>query len=86
MTQTSMPTGAEPGECRSCSAPVLWVRTVNGHRMPLDPEPTDGGTMVPAAYRGEWRALRKHEPHAGPKYRSHFASCEHAAKHRRTSA
>lgn len=74
------------GRCRSCEAPVRWVYTEKGRRMPLDPDPYTGpeptGLFVirpgdialavpPDAFPGE------------PLYRSHFATCPNAASHRR---
>lgn len=56
------------GTCRSCGAPVVWVVTARGKRMPLDPPlvtvvDDDGRT-----HRGRV---------------SHFATCPDASKHRR---
>lgn len=31
-----------PQPCESCGAPMLWVITHKGNRMPLDPEPVAG--------------------------------------------
>jgi hypothetical protein len=70
--------------CRSCQAEIRWVRTEHDRRMPLDREPYAGddprGLFVlrgdtaiavpPGAFQDE------------PLYRSHFATCEHAAEHR----
>jgi hypothetical protein len=33
-------------KCPSCSAAILWVRTEKGRRMPLDPEPCEGGNVI----------------------------------------
>jgi len=77
--------------CRSCGAEILWVRTEKERRMPLDRQPVDdstpGGTFV----------LRDTGSPEGPLaisatpaqlpgevyYVSHFATCPHAAEHRR---
>ena len=32
--------------CASCKAPVLWVLTENGKRMPVDSEPVTHGNLV----------------------------------------
>jgi hypothetical protein len=34
------------GYCRTCGAPILWVRTVNGVPIPLDRDPTSTGNVV----------------------------------------
>ena len=77
--------------CRSCGAPILWVRTERDKRMPLDAAP------VPAtAQRGTF-VLRDKGSAEGPLaiaatpaqlpgevyYVSHFSTCPQAAEHRR---
>lgn len=64
------PTDLDPGQCRSCSAPILWTRTTKNRPIPLDPDPdkrvvvTDTGARVVDTYT------------------PHFATCPHADKHR----
>lgn len=78
--------------CRSCSAPILWARTVNGKKIPLDVEPYAGDDD-----RGLF-VLRERDSIAGPlaiaawgldgtepHYRSHFATCPNAGSHRRAA-
>jgi hypothetical protein len=48
---------AQLGKCRSCEKPVLWVKTVNGRPMPLDPEPRADGNVVSGS-DGRARFLR----------------------------
>lgn len=73
-------------QCRSCGAEIIWATTENGKRMPLDAEPVapltglfavDDSTDPPFAVStaGERRE---------PLYRSHFATCKFADKHRRS--
>lgn len=64
--------------CKSCGAPVLWVATEGGKRMPLDYEPErrfilDGHTEPMTA------RMRK-------TYLSHFSSCPSANEHRKERA
>jgi hypothetical protein len=33
------------GNCRSCEAPIVWAKTANNRRMPLDPEPVPDGNV-----------------------------------------
>lgn len=77
--------------CRSCTAPIMWALTEKGHRMPLDPEPTDEGNIVLAHREGlvplatvfsNASAAREGAPNAD-RYTSHFVTCPHAASHRR---
>lgn len=49
---------AQPGKCRSCLKQVLWVKTVNGKPMPLDPEPRPDGNIV-SDFLGRARFLRR---------------------------
>lgn len=79
--------------CRSCQAPILWVRTERGAKMPLDPEPAERATNPTA--RGLF-VLRDTKSAEGPlaiaitprtfedeqAYTSHFATCPHAAQWR----
>lgn len=55
--------------CSSCQQPIVWFRTKNGNRMPVDAEttrPTDAEHQLD---------LTRH--------RSHFATCPNANQHRR---
>lgn len=60
----------DEGTCSSCGAPIYWVRTTTGSRMPLD-----RGRVLRVVFQdGVWRVLGS--------YKSHFASCPNAAQHR----
>lgn len=41
-----MAEGMNPGECRSCKAPIYWVKTVNGRPMPVDRGAGQGIVMI----------------------------------------
>jgi len=66
--------------CKSCGAPIRWAKTAQGKRMPLNPAPDPRGRLALDAtgliVQGELAA-------AGDRYTSHFATCPHAAQHRR---
>jgi hypothetical protein len=66
----------DQGNCRSCGAAILWVKTRNGKSMPLDAEPCPDGTLVPA---DDGRATS----YTGPRYKSHFATCPNAMQLRK---
>lgn len=80
--------------CRSCRAPVRWVETRQGKRMPINAEPTHSGTLV--LYRragsdgqpvGGW-IVRRAWPFDAPDeplYTSHFATCPNADAWRQTA-
>lgn len=69
--------------CRSCAAPILWVRTSKGKLMPLDAEPCADGNMVVVdgvaftAYTLDFEQDR-------PRYRSHYATCPQAKEWRKS--
>jgi hypothetical protein len=58
--------------CKMCGGPVLWVKTVEGRSIQVDPAPNhkgnlslnEAGTVRPAPYGS-----------TEPLYRSHFLSC-----------
>lgn len=77
----------ETEKCRSCGAPVLWVRTAaTGSLMPLDAEPVSQGNVY---MNGDGKAvilaggLFDEERLVRPHYQSHFVACPFAARHRR---
>ncbi len=80
--------------CRSCRAPIRWA-DVNGRAMPLDPEPTPDGNVVITLVHHEGSSLERAEARVltareqrllhpdRTRYRSHFATCPNARRHRR---
>jgi hypothetical protein len=56
------------GTCRSCSAPIYWVKTRAGKNMPVDAD---------TATRGD----TQFDPQAG--HISHYATCPQAKDHRK---
>lgn len=78
--------------CRSCRAAIIFVPTKSGKRMPIDPEPYDDGNVVlrvPAGMMGSGEKVAHlladtEAPLEGElRFRSHFASCPNAKRHRR---
>lgn len=80
----------EPSECRSCRALVLWVEwPASGKRMPIDVTPHTIGTVV-VTWRSRENKLiaEQYDPalHANRnRFMSHFATCKHAAQHRKSA-
>lgn len=65
--------------CRSCGGEIRWELTENGSRMPLDPDPVDGGNVQLVHHNG---ATTAHVVVAKPGVRlfqSHFATCPSGA-------
>jgi hypothetical protein len=81
--------------CRSCSAPILWVRTERGKKMPLDREPVELSSSSSGLF-----VLREEKDPGGPlaiavtpgfvgeelepAYVSHFFTCPERDKWRRS--
>jgi len=61
-----------PDRCRSCNAPLKWVKTPAGKNMPLD-----------LASRETRIAIVGDVGVTCPTYVSHFVTCPRADKHRR---
>ena len=71
-------------KCTTCCGDIIWCRTDTGKRMPVDAKPSlDGnlrlisGELLPTARS----VVRGHTP-GEPLYKSHFATCKQAMKHR----
>lgn len=79
--------------CRSCSARVVWAKTTNGKRIPLDavdqggrdvPITSDEGNLEPTGrYSSDGSMVVTVVPAGEGEYRSHFASCPEADQWRR---
>lgn len=69
-----VPAGTRQAQCGSCQAPIYWIETARGKRMPVDCD-VDGGrrpfTGVPGDGERDGRGV------------SHFATCPNAEEHRR---
>lgn len=78
--------GGETATCRSCGAPIRWVRTRAGKAMPLDAEPVATGNVV-LGEDGVARVLTRKQVEGGgivgDRYVSHHATCPQASQHRR---
>jgi hypothetical protein len=72
-------------KCRSCGAPVVWCKTADGKRMPVDAGPTPDGNLIVFAASGEVRSVAAADrpTFAGQLHKSHFASCPQAGKWRK---
>lgn len=78
-------------ECRSCGAPIKWIKTTAGRSMPCDAEGrtykenpngaaviiTESGNVVRADIDVDSKQA------SGVGYISHFATCPNANRHRR---
>ncbi|MGD9712863.1 MAG: hypothetical protein AB7V46_12440 [Thermomicrobiales bacterium] len=75
-------------KCRSCLADIIWAKTEAGTLIPLDATPGKPGANM-ALIEGVAKVINKNdlfEPvYSGPLYLSHWASCPHAAQHRRSA-
>lgn len=67
--------------CRHCRAPIFFAITKNGKRMPIDPEPNDGGNvnlLQELTQAGDHYAIVVAKG-AGA-YMPHFATCKKRAR------
>jgi hypothetical protein len=66
-------------DCRRCKAPIRWVVTEHGKKIPLDREPVPEGNVVAVRLPdGGWVAhvLKKGEAWPDTEhYRPHFVTC-----------
>lgn len=81
-----MPRARNPHSfCKSCGKPVMWVKMDSGKPMPLDPTPTPLGNICAMLDRdtGEHVGWYSRDVDKAQRYKSHFATCPHAEKHRK---
>jgi hypothetical protein len=67
--------------CSSCGAAILWTVTEAGKRMPVDATPSGKATVLVRNPDDPNTPISKQRD----VYLSHFATCEHAASHRKTT-
>ena len=76
----------EEATCRSCGAPIYWVRTqATDSLMPLDVVATENGNILlvdgkAVVLRGD---LFEQSLPDGLRYQSHYVSCPNAQNHRK---
>lgn len=82
--ETGPTTKPREGVCRSCGQPVLWVATEAGKSMPLDPKAVPAGPGTFAIVKGVATSGKNIPiPEGAARFVSHFATCAHAAQHRK---
>jgi len=70
--------------CRTCHAPGFWAKTATGKSILIDRDPVPDGNLQIFLEQGEPIALVTHGDVPGKqRYKAHFATCPHAAEHRR---
>ena len=77
--------------CKSCGAEIIWIETVNGKKMPCDPEQVvytaqKGGPLKIVTPNGEVLSARQEIGSpltTGVGYISHFSTCPYANQHRK---
>lgn len=70
--------------CLACDAPIFWIFTAAGRRMPLDKVPSGKGTVwIDSRGTGQNVGADNPAPTGAPLYVSHFATCPKAASFRR---
>lgn len=82
------PVGAGQAACRSCGAPIRWVATSGGRRMPINAREirasrSGPGREVALVVGSEVVAGLREDPDGDVVgHESHFATCPHAERHR----
>jgi hypothetical protein len=56
--------------CKTCTLPIVWLKTKQGHNMPVDADTAKPGDVL----------------FDGTRHTSHFATCPQASEHRRRGA
>lgn len=72
--------GFDVQACRSCGRPIVWASTVTQRSMPVDADPSPGGTIeLTATGHGVYASVVTVRDSAEPMRRtSHFATCPQA--------
>lgn len=81
-----MPADYQRDECESCREPIIWTVTTNAIAMPVDYEPSEGGNLRLERRGGKVLSSVVKSTLAFGRTdlrTSHFATCPHAAQHRR---
>lgn len=65
--------------CNSCGKPIFFAKTINGKNTPIDAGQCADGNMVVR----EGIALVAEASPGEARYRSHYATCPNASKHRK---
>ena len=84
--------------CKSCGAPIQWAITPAGKRIPIDKEPVEDGNIILSSrqmgrievtivpFKEQIETLKAQAKATGRPhllFKSHFATCPNAAKHRK---
>lgn len=69
--------------CRTCKAPIVWVLTKSGKRMPIDHAAVPDGNIVIDGITAHVLKPGVTPPQGVPRYKSHFVTCPQAVDHRR---
>jgi hypothetical protein len=81
----------QQARCRTCGVPIIWVEGAKTHRpMPVDAAPRGGGNMILYEIMAEGYPILGEVVGRGAsgdqlRFMGHFATCPHAAQHRRRS-
>lgn len=77
-------------ECRSCQAPIVWVITEKGRKMPVDVAPSDDGRFRKVRVEANGDKLvhfvkdSEMEANTAKLYASHFQTCPEAKEWKRS--
>lgn len=66
---------AEQGKCRMCGRPIVWHRTISGNVIPIDPEPSEDGTVAVVEDIAVTHNDLFSDHIDGPRYAQHVTTC-----------
>lgn len=73
--------------CDSCGDQIIWCRTVNNKRMPVDVEPTPDGNLLLSAERVPLATPVSRNGNDGKRlHKAHFATCRRPPRQRRRTS
>ena len=72
--------------CRSCNAPIVWIVTETGKKMPLDHAAVESGNIIIVDRQAHVLKAGEAVPEGTPRFKSHFATCVNAKQHRRKAS
>ncbi len=77
------PKGPPNARCKSCGQRIYWATTATGNAMPVTAVPSPDGNLSLRWNGRRVLAVYVSGDVVGPRRKSHFADCPHAAEHRR---
>lgn len=83
----------EPGKCKDCQGPILWVKTIKGKNMPVDVKPDPRGkhvlvlvrSVTPHYLQAAFYKREYHEDDRRNRYTCHWETCPEKAENQKSA-